>query len=107
MAEGPFTVFAPTNDAFNMLFEDLGVNGLDDLSAEDLTPILLYHVVPDNVLSTEVASGSVPTLNESSNIEVMVSDMGVKLNGMSNVIAVDVQGSNGVVHVIDKVILPQ
>lgn len=103
---GPFTVFAPTNEAFNALFEQLGVSGLDDLSADALTPILLYHVVSGNVVSSQVSTGSVPTLKEGSNINVEVSGMGVKLNNNTNVIATDVQGSNGVIHAIDAVLLP-
>ena len=105
-AEGPFTVFAPTNDAFTALFNTLGVSGIDALTSEQLTPILLYHVVQGNVLASQVTSGDVPTLNEGSFISIMVSNLGVKLNESSNVIATDVQGSNGVIHAIDSVILP-
>ena len=104
--EGPFTVFAPTNAAFEALFTQLGVNGIADLTAEQLSPILLYHVVSGNVRAADVMSGMVPTLNPDANIDIMVSDMGVKLNGTSNVIATDVQGTNGVIHVLDAVILP-
>ncbi|WP_319591439.1 fasciclin domain-containing protein [uncultured Draconibacterium sp.] len=103
-AEGPFTVFAPTNAAFDALFAELGVSGIDDLTAEQLLPILTYHVVSGNVLSTDLSSGEVPTLNEGSNITVDLSS-GVMINE-SNVVAADVQGANGVVHVIDKVLLP-
>jgi transforming growth factor-beta-induced protein len=103
---GPFTVFAPTNDAFTTLFATLGVNGIDDLTAEQLTPILLYHVVPGNVLASQVTSGNVPTLKEGSTISIIADGMGVKLNGNSNVVATDVQGTNGVIHAIDAVILP-
>lgn len=105
-AEGPFTVFAPTNAAFEAAFDALKISGLDDLSAEALTPILLYHVVPDNVLASEVSSGMVPTLNTESSITISVSQQGVMLDNTANVIATDVQGSNGVIHVIDNVILP-
>ncbi len=105
-ATGPFTVFAPTNDAFTALFAVLGVSGISDLTAEQLTPILLYHVVPGNVLASQVTTGNVPTLKEGSTISIMVDGMGVKLNTNSNVIATDVQGSNGVIHAIDAVILP-
>ncbi len=104
--DGPFTVFAPTNAAFESLFATLGVSGIADLTADQLTPILLYHVVSGNVRAADVTSGMVPTLNPDSKIDIMVSDMGVKLNGTSNVIATDVQGTNGVIHVIDAVILP-
>lgn len=105
-AEGPFTVFAPTNAAFDALFADLGVSGIDDLTSEQLTPILLYHVVNGNVRAADVTSTSVPTLNPEASIEITVSDMGVKLDGNANVVVTDVQGTNGVIHVIDKVILP-
>jgi transforming growth factor-beta-induced protein len=103
-SEGPFTVFAPTNDAFDALFAQLGVSGIDDLTAEQLTPILLYHVVPGNVVSTELTSGEVGTLNGDKNLIVDLSS-GVKINE-SSVVAADIQGANGVVHVIDKVLIP-
>ena len=102
---GPFTVFAPTNAAFDKLFMDLGVSGINDLSAETLAPILLYHVVNANVRSSQVTTGSVPTLN-GANIDINVNTMGVMLNGSAQVVAVDVQGTNGVIHAIDQVILP-
>lgn len=105
-AAGPFTVFAPTNDAFNALFAALGVTGIADLTAEQLTPILLYHVVSGNVLASQVSTGTVPTLNTSSNISIVAGSMGVQLNGSSNVVATDVQAANGVIHVIDAVLLP-
>jgi transforming growth factor-beta-induced protein len=105
-AAGPFTVFAPTNQAFTDLFKTLGVSGIADLTAEQLTPILLYHVVPGNVLASQVTSGNVPTLKDGSTISMEVIGMGVKLNGTANVIATDVQGTNGVIHAIDAVILP-
>jgi transforming growth factor-beta-induced protein len=101
---GPFTVFAPTNDAFSALFTALGVSGIDALTAEQLTPILLYHVVAGNNVSSGLASGSIPTL-QGSDITVNVGK-GVVLNGNTNVIVADVQGSNGVVHAIDKVLIP-
>jgi transforming growth factor-beta-induced protein len=105
-AAGPFTVFAPTNQAFAMLFNELGVNGIQDIPAETLKPILLYHVIGDNVISTEVGKGSVPTLNADANIEIDIVDSKVMLNTSAQVIAVDVQGTNGVIHVIDKVLIP-
>ena len=101
---GPFTVFAPTNVAFEALFTELGVSGIDDLTAEQLGPILTYHVVSGNVLSTDLSSGSVPTLNEGNSLTVDLSN-GVKIND-SNVVAADIQSANGVVHVIDKVLVP-
>ena len=103
---GPFTVFAPTNDAFTALFAALKVSGIDALTKDQLTPILLAHVVSGNVQSGDLVSGSVPTLNSAAPLKIMVSGSGVTLNGNINVVLANVQGSNGVVHVIDKVIVP-
>ncbi len=100
---GPFTVFAPTNTAFQALFSALGVSGIADLTREQLTPILLYHVVSGNVRSGQLTSGDVSTLNGSLSVSVGSS---VKLNGTTSVVLADVQGTNGVVHVIDQVLLP-
>ncbi len=103
--DGPFTVFAPTNSAFETLFSDLGISGISDLNKEDLTPILLAHVVNGNVQSGALTSGRLNTLNVNKSIEVDVSN-GVVIDNTINVIASDVQGGNGVVHVIDYVIVP-
>lgn len=101
---GPFTVFAPTNDAFNALFTDLGVTGIEQLSKDDLTGILLYHVVSGNVRSNQLSTGNVATLNRNS-ISVSVGTT-VTINQNTSVVLADVQGKNGVIHVIDKVLLP-
>lgn len=103
---GPFTVFAPTNDAFTALFTTLGVTGIDALSKAQLTPILLAHVVSGNVQSGSLVSGTVPTLNTAKSLNVVVATSGVTIDGSIHVIKADVQGKNGVVHVIDKVIVP-
>jgi transforming growth factor-beta-induced protein len=97
-SEGPFTVFAPTDAAF----EALGVD-LASLSKEELTSILLYHVVPGSVFSSDLSAGSVATANGAM-IAVSL-DAGVKINE-SNVIIANVQTTNGVIHVIDKVLIP-
>lgn len=102
-ADGPFTVFAPTNDAFNALFEALGVDGVADLSAEQLTPILTYHVVSGRVMSSDLSNTSVETLN-GKKIKIDLSE-GVMINE-SEVIKADITGKNGVIHVIDKVLIP-
>ena len=103
--DGPFTVFAPTNDAFNALFTQLGISGIEDLTAEQLMPILTYHVVSGNVLSTGLENGEVGTLNTGKSLTIDLSN-GVKIND-SDVIAADIQGANGVVHVINKVLIPE
>lgn len=102
--EGPFTVFAPTNDAFNALFKELKVDGIADLTAETLKPILTYHVVSGKVMSTDLSNTSVATLN-GQEINIDLSE-GVMINN-SRVVTADISGKNGVIHVIDKVLIPQ
>lgn len=103
-ADGPYTVFAPTNEAFKALFKQLGVSGVKDLTAEQLTPILTYHVVSGKVMSTDLTNTSVATLN-GQKIKIDLSN-GVKINE-SKVTKADISGTNGVVHVIDRVLLPK
>ena len=102
--EGPFTVFAPTNEAF----EALPAGVLDMLllpeNKETLTKVLTYHVVPGEVTSDLVTAGDVATV-EGSTIAI-TTDGGVKINGTTTVTAVDVEASNGVIHVIDAVLIP-
>lgn len=107
--DGPFTVFAPTNEAFEALFSDLGVSGLEDLSAEALEPILLYHVLSGKVMSSDLTNGYVSTVSpgpEETYISLLVKTGDVTLNGSTAVTAADIVASNGVIHVIDKVLLP-
>jgi transforming growth factor-beta-induced protein len=100
---GPFTIFAPTDAAFEALFAKLGISGIADLTAEQLAPILKYHVVSGNVRSSQLTAGSVATLNGNFNVKLSPSPA---INNTSDIIATDVQGSNGVIHVIDEVLIP-
>lgn len=102
--EGPFTVFAPTNAAFEALPEGLLEKLLLPENKAVLTSILTYHVVSGEVLAADVTAGDVATV-EGSTIAV-TTDGGVKLNGTSTVTATDIDASNGVIHVIDQVIVP-
>ena len=103
---GPFTVFAPTNAAFNSLFIQLGISGIGALTKEQLTPILLYHVLSGAVLSTDLSDGlSAPTLLEGNRVSVSINGNRVRVDGV-NVSATDVAATNGVIHVLDKVLLP-
>jgi uncharacterized surface protein with fasciclin (FAS1) repeats len=101
--EGPFTVFAPTDDAFAAL--PAGV--LDALllpeNKDVLTHILTYHVVPDQVMAADVTDGEVATV-EGQSVTLSTAD-GVTVNG-AKVIQADVVTSNGVIHAIDAVLLP-
>jgi uncharacterized surface protein with fasciclin (FAS1) repeats len=101
---GPFTIFAPTNAAFEALPEGLVEKLLLPENKDTLVKILTYHVVGDEVLAADVAAGDVTTV-EGSTFAVTTDD-GVKINGSSTVTATDVMGSNGVIHVIDAVLVP-
>jgi uncharacterized surface protein with fasciclin (FAS1) repeats len=108
---GPFTVFAPTNAAFAALLTELGVGSLNDIPADVLNSVLQYHVVNGaNVLSTQLTDGQEVTTFQGQRFTIDLTG-GAKIvdaaGRTSNIIATDVQASNGVVHAIDKVILPQ
>jgi len=102
--DGPFTVFAPTDEAFAALPEGTLEGLLED--PEALADILTYHVVSGEVLAADVVGLTSATTVQGSDISIEVVDGGVVLNGSANVVATDVMASNGVVHVIDAVILP-
>lgn len=106
----PFTVFAPTNLAFGDLLTELGASSLDDIDQPTLENTLKYHVVAGaNVLSTSLTNNMMVTTFQGQDFTVMTTG-GAKItdaNGrVSNIIATDVQCANGVIHVLDKVILP-
>jgi uncharacterized surface protein with fasciclin (FAS1) repeats len=111
--EGPFTVFAPTDDAFAAALEALGLTAEELLASEGLAGILTYHVVAGNLMAADVlaaveaggGTAMVETVNGAM-ITVTVEDGMVMLNGSATVTAVDLVAGNGVVHVIDAVILP-
>jgi transforming growth factor-beta-induced protein len=108
------TVFAPTNAAFASLLQELGFSDLDAvesaLGTEGLKSVLLYHVLGTEVKSSAVSTGYVSTLSVRSAdqpLSLYISTQnGVKINDRATVTAADVDASNGVIHVIDRVILP-
>lgn len=102
--EGPFTVFAPTDAAFAALPAGTLDGLLKDPAA--LKKILLYHVVSGSVTSDKVVGLTSATSVEGSPIAITVKDGTVYLNGTAKVVTPDVMASNGVIHVIDKVLLP-
>tara|TARA_B110000014_G_C20098326_1_gene576062 strand:- start:636 stop:1631 length:996 start_codon:yes stop_codon:yes gene_type:complete len=105
----PFTVFAPTNDAFGKLLTFLGVSGLADIPTDTLALTLSTHVVGGaNVLSTDLVDGmTVTTLGDTFDINTMPSATFTDQNDrMGNITVTDVQAANGVIHVVDEVILP-
>ena len=103
-AEGPYTVFAPTDAAFEALPEGLVDALLLPENKEVLTQILTYHVVAGEVMSTDIQAGDVATV-EGEDITITTEDGGVQVNG-ATVSTADVEASNGVIHVIDEVLVP-
>ncbi|MEN0001240.1 MAG: fasciclin domain-containing protein [Pseudomonadota bacterium] len=102
--EGPFTVFAPTDDAF----AEIGSTVEELLKPENidtLTAVLTYHVVPGKVMSTDLSDDMTAATVQGEEITIDL-DNGVMVND-ANVVTADIETSNGVIHVIDKVILPK
>lgn len=109
--EGPFTVFAPTNAAFNALPAGTLDSLLEPANKEQLSGILTYHVVAGNITSDQLTDGQkVETVNGET-LTVKIQDGTVMImdaaGGTANVTSADVKASNGVVHIIDSVLLPQ
>ncbi|AET64045.1 fasciclin domain-containing protein [Methanothrix harundinacea] len=98
--EGPFTVFAPTDEAF------AAVEGLDELDAETLAEILTYHVASGAIMAADALNmATIPTL-QGRNLTVEATDEGVLVNNGAKVTTADIFCSNGVIHVIDAVLMP-
>ncbi|MBP1838210.1 fasciclin domain-containing protein [Formosa algae] len=115
-SDGPFTVFAPTNDAFVALLDALGddYNSLDDFDTDEemalLKNILLYHVIPSEIYAADLTETSVETAYTGNNLSVVASGSSFVIQDATgenaNILAADVMASNGVAHVIDRVLLP-
>tara|TARA_R110000850_G_scaffold241496_1_gene366114 strand:+ start:35171 stop:37009 length:1839 start_codon:yes stop_codon:yes gene_type:complete len=104
----PFTVFAPTNDAFADLLVELGAASLDDIDTATLTATLNLHVIAEaNVRAEDLVTGPVTTLGGDITIDAGAATITDDNGRVSNIIVVNVQAANGVVHAIDKVILPE
>ncbi len=106
---GPFTVFAPTNEAFVALLAELNFNSLDEIPVDVLTKVLLYHVVEGRVYSSDLTSGPVNALGGTFSVDtstLTLTDANGREAGLIPSL-LNVQATNGVVHVINKVILPE
>jgi uncharacterized surface protein with fasciclin (FAS1) repeats len=107
---GPFTVFAPTNTAFQNLLTNLGANSINDVPVPLLKEILLNHVVNGSVTSSQLTTGyiktlSTPVASPTSKMSLFVNTAaGVRLNGVASVSTPNILASNGVIHVVDAVI---
>ena len=103
--KGPFTVFAPTDEAFAKLPAGTVESLLQPENKAKLVAILTYHVVPGKVLAADVKTSQAATVN-GQKLPLVVAN-GKVTAGSANVVATDVAASNGVIHVVDSVILPQ
>ena len=101
--DGPFTVFAPTNEAFAKIPQDQ----LDAILADQakLKSILTYHVIAGKVLSTDLKPEQSVATVEGQNVDIKVADGTATINGC-NIVKTDIEASNGVIHVIDCVLVP-
>ncbi len=109
--DGPLTVFAPTNDAFQALLDsEPSWNSLSDIDNAVLSDVLLFHVLGGEVMAADLSDSYVTTNSLGPNDEPIVLQVdvtgGVKFNGSANPVTTDVDATNGVVHIIDKVMLP-
>ena len=107
--EGPFTVLAPTNDAFAAFLSANNFNSLEDVPVDILTKVLLNHVISGSLISTDLSTGYANTLATSAASQTPLSiyvdtSNGVRFNGVSSVSAVDILAVNGVIHKVDAVI---
>ena len=108
-SQGPFTVLAPSNEAFNTFLSDNGFTSLDDVPVEILTNILLNHVVGGRLASTDLTTGYATTFAISSASDQSMSIFidttnGVRFNGVSSVTDANIDADNGIVHLVDAVI---
>ena len=103
--KGPYTVFAPTNEAFAALPAGTVENLLKPENKDQLIAILTYHVVSGEAYAKDLSNGQKVKTVEGNDVKVKINSKGVMVND-AKVVAADVKASNGVVHVIDQVILP-
>ena len=104
-SKGPFTVFAPTDEAFSQLDKSTLESLLKPENKDQLVAILTYHVVAGKVMSTDITDNMQPSTVNGSTINIKLSNGKVMINDAS-VITADVDTDNGVIHVIDKVLIP-
>ena len=104
--DGPFTVFAPTDEAFAKLPASTVENLLKSENKDKLTAILTYHVVSGKVMAADVVKLDSATTVQGQSVNVTTNDGSVMINN-ANVVMADVKASNGVIHVIDTVLLPK
>ena len=107
-SEGPFTVFAPTEEAFAAALEALGLTAGELLAdVETLTAVLTYHVIPGRVMAGDLVGAMAMPVATVNGADISVTeDAGSVIINEANVVVADIEASNGVIHVIDQVLLP-
>jgi transforming growth factor-beta-induced protein len=103
--DGPFTVFAPTDDAFEAALEALGITAEELLANPALGDILTYHVLSGEVMSSDLEPTQTVATVQGEEVTITVDDDGARIND-AEIVQTDIEASNGVIHVIDAVILP-
>jgi len=104
--EGPFTVFAPTDEAFGALPEGTVASLLEPENQEQLQSILTYHVVPGKIMAEDAMAADSATTVQGQDITITTMDGSVMIND-ATVVQADIEASNGVIHVIDSVLMPE
>jgi transforming growth factor-beta-induced protein len=103
--DGPFTVFAPTDEAFEAALEALGITAEELLANPALGDILTYHVLSGEVMSSDLEPTQTVATVQGEEVTITVDDAGARIND-AEIVQTDIEASNGVIHVIDAVILP-
>jgi uncharacterized surface protein with fasciclin (FAS1) repeats len=104
---GPFTIFAPSDEAFAALPEATRQELTDDANRDQLRQLLSYHIVPEQLTASQLQSGEVPTTLEGQSVNVEVDPNTSQVTvGNAQVVQPDIQARNGVIHVVDQIILP-
>jgi transforming growth factor-beta-induced protein len=104
--EKSITLFAPTNEAFRDFLDKMSVGSIDELSDEQLKPILMFHVAAYKIPSSGLYPGTIETLNKNAGLSVKVENEKVILNNETGINTKDIQTSNGLIHTINKVMIP-
>ncbi|AFL83533.1 secreted/surface protein with fasciclin-like repeats [Belliella baltica DSM 15883] len=104
--QGPFTIFVPNDEAFLEALQFLGASSIQSIPRENLAALLVYHVIPGRVLSSQIASGEVDTFLENAVLNISRTGGNIVLNDSIQVITSNIEARNGMIHEIDRVLFP-
>lgn len=105
--QGPFTLFAPDNDAFARYLENQLNNNINMIPLPELRDLLLFHLSPGRLLSKNMQTGSILTFLSNQRLNLTVSRSGILLDRNSNVTEADLDGINGTIHLVDNILIPE